>query len=125
MCEYNPETPLYQRTVQKPESLNVWGYIRAYAVGNLHVWKDTSNAEEYKTVLEQDMLLSRQCLSQGKTCIFQQDTYCLQHNRVASQETPGAELIYVRSKPFTSRKHLVHHKIRQRPRTVELDNSLF
>ncbi len=56
----------YQRSVQKPASLMVWGCISAYGMGSLHVLEGTMNAERYIKVLEQHMLPSRWCL-------FQQD----------------------------------------------------
>ncbi len=56
----------YQRSVQKPASLMVWGCISAYGMGSLHVLKGTMNAERYIMVLEQHMLPSR-----GN--VFQQD----------------------------------------------------
>ncbi len=56
----------YQRSVQKPASLMVWGCICAYAMGSLHVLEGTMNAERYIKVLEQHMLHSR-------WCVFQQD----------------------------------------------------
>ncbi len=56
----------YQRSVQKPASLIVWGCISAYGMGSLHVLEGTMNAERYIKVLEQHMLPSR-------WCVFQQD----------------------------------------------------
>ncbi len=56
----------YQRSVQKPTSLMVWGCISAYGMGSLHVLEGTTDAERYIKVLEQHMLPSRQRL-------FQQD----------------------------------------------------
>ncbi len=56
----------YQRSVQKPASLMVWGCIGAYGMGSLHVLEGTMNAEGYIKVLEQHMLPSR-------WCVFQQD----------------------------------------------------
>ncbi len=56
----------YQRSVQKPASLMVWGCISAYGMGSLHVLEGTMNAERYIKVLEQHMLPSR-------WCVFQQD----------------------------------------------------
>ncbi len=56
----------YQRSVQKPTTLMVWGCISAYGMGSLHVLEGTMNAERYIKVLEQHMLPSRQRL-------FQQD----------------------------------------------------
>ncbi len=49
----------YQRSVQKPASLMVWGCISAYVMDSLHVLKATMNAERYIKVLEQHMLPSR------------------------------------------------------------------
>ncbi len=76
----------YQRSVQKPPSLMVWGCITAYGVGNLHVLEGTMNAERYIKVLEQHMLPSR-------WRVFQQDNakphtaaittaYCSYYNRL-------------------------------------------
>ncbi len=50
----------YQHSVQKPESLMVWGCIRYL------VLEGTMNAERYIKVLEKHMLPSRRC-------VFQQD----------------------------------------------------
>lgn len=36
----------YQRSVQKPASLMVWGCMSACGMGSLHVWKGTINAEK-------------------------------------------------------------------------------
>uniref|UniRef100_A0A803JAZ8 Tc1-like transposase DDE domain-containing protein n=1 Tax=Xenopus tropicalis TaxID=8364 RepID=A0A803JAZ8_XENTR len=63
----------YQRSVQKPASLMVWGCMSACGMGSLHVWKGSINAEKYIQVLEQHMLPSRRHLFQGRPCIFQQD----------------------------------------------------
>ncbi len=49
----------YQRPVQKPASLLVWGCISADGMGSLHVLEGTMNAERYIKVLEQHMLPSR------------------------------------------------------------------
>ncbi len=49
----------YQRSVQEPASLMVWGCISAYSMGSLHVLEGTMNAERYIKVLEQHMLPSR------------------------------------------------------------------
>ncbi len=59
----------YQRSVQKPASLMVWGCMSACGMGSLHTWKGTINAERYIQVLEQHMLPSRRSLS-GKTLHF-------------------------------------------------------
>ncbi len=63
----------YQRSVQKPASLMVWGCISAYGMGSLHVLEGTMNAERYLKVLEQTMLPSRRRLFQGRPCVFQQE----------------------------------------------------
>ncbi len=63
----------YQRSVQKPASLMVWGCISAYGLGSLHVLEGTMNAERYIKVLEQHVLPPRWRLFQGRPCVFQQD----------------------------------------------------
>ncbi len=71
----------YQRSIQKPASLMVWGCISAYGMGSLHVLEGTMNAERYIKVLEQHMLPSRRR-------VFQQDnaktTYCSYYISTAS-----------------------------------------
>ncbi len=42
----------YQRSVQKPASLMVWGCISAYGLGSLHGLEGTMNAERYIKVSE-------------------------------------------------------------------------
>ncbi len=64
--EEGDHSACYQRSVQKPASMMVWGCISAYGMGRLHVLEGTMNAERYIKVLEQHMLPSRWCL-------FQQD----------------------------------------------------
>ncbi len=69
----------YQRSVQKPAPLMVWGCISAFGMGSLHVLGGTMNAERYIKVLGQYMLPSRLCL-------FQQDNAkprCSYHNSMA------------------------------------------
>jgi len=63
----------YQHSVQKPAFLMVWEYICAFGTVNVHIWKDTINAEWYIQVLEQHMLPSKQWLFQGSPCIFEQN----------------------------------------------------
>ncbi len=63
----------YQRSVQKPAYLMVWGCISAYGMGSLHVLEGTMNAERYIKVLEQHMLPSRRRLFLGRPFVFQQD----------------------------------------------------
>ncbi len=77
----------YQRSVQKPAFLMVWGSISAYGMGSLHVLEGTMNAERYIKVLEQHMLPSRWCVFQGRPCVFQQDNakpFCSYYNSMAS-----------------------------------------
>lgn len=57
----------YQRKVQPPASVMVWGCVSA---GNLHFCEGTINAEKYIQVLEQHMLPSKQRLFQGCPCLF-------------------------------------------------------
>ena len=63
----------YQRKVQKPASVMVWGCVSASGIGNLHICEGTINAERYIQVLEQHMLPSKQCLFQRCPCLFMQD----------------------------------------------------
>ncbi len=77
----------YQRSVQKPASLMVWGCISAYGMGSLHVLEGTMNAERYIKVLEQHMLPSRWRLFQGRLCVSAgqcKTTYCSYYNSMAS-----------------------------------------
>ncbi len=71
--EHKDNPSCYQRSVQKPASLMVWGCMSACGMGSLHIWKGTINAERYIQVLEQHMLPSRRRLFQGRPCIFQHD----------------------------------------------------
>ncbi len=64
----------YQRSVQKPASLMVWGCICAYGMGSLHVLEGTMNAERYIKVLEQHKISAGQCIT----------TYCSNYNSMAS-----------------------------------------
>ncbi len=77
----------YQHSVQKPESLMVWGCISVYGMGSLHVSEGTVKAERYEKVLKQHMLPSRQHLFQGKAlCISAgqcKTTYCSYYNSMA------------------------------------------
>ncbi len=70
----------YQRSVQKPASLMVWGCISVYGMGSLHVLEGTMNAERYINVLEQHILPSRWLSISGKAlCISAgqcKTTYC-------------------------------------------------
>ncbi len=105
----------YQRSVQKPASLMVWGCISAYGMGRLHVLEGTVKAERYIKVLEQHMLPSRWCLFQGRPCVFQQDnakphnsaikTAWLRSRRIEL----GAELACPQSRSLNYREHLAHY----------------
>ncbi len=104
----------YQRSVQKPASLMVWGCMSACGMGSLHIWKGTINAERYIQVLEQHMLQSRRRLFQGRPCIFQHDndrphtasitTSWLRRRRIQVLKWPAC------SPDFSPIKHLAHHK---------------
>ncbi len=78
----------YQRSVQKPASLMVWGCVSAYGMGSLHVLEGTMNAERYTKVLEQHMLFSRRHLFQGRPLCMSagkcKTTYCSYYNSMAS-----------------------------------------
>ncbi len=105
----------YQRSVQKPASLMVWGCMSACCMGSLHIWKGTINAERYIQVLEQHMFPSRRRLFQGRPCIFQHDnarphtasitTSWLRRRRIRVLKWPACS-----PRSFTYRKHLAHHK---------------
>ena len=88
--EERDQPACYQRSVQKPAFLMVWGCISAYRMGSLHIWKGTINAERYIQVLEQHLLPSRR-LFQGRPCVFQQDkakpTYCICYIIVIVEES--------------------------------------
>ena len=49
----------YQRKVQKPASVMVWGCVSAHGMGNLHICEGTINAERYIQAVEQHMLPSK------------------------------------------------------------------
>ncbi len=104
----------YQRSVQKPASLMVWGCMSACGMGSLHIWKGTINAERYIQVLEQHMLPSRRRLFQGRPCISNMAMpdhilHQLQHHGCV-EEGSGTEMASLQSRSFTHRKHLAHHK---------------
>ena len=63
----------YQRKVQKPASVMVWGCISAHGMGDLHICEGTIDAEAYVGILERHMLPSRRQLFPGTPCLFQQD----------------------------------------------------
>ncbi len=116
----------YQRSVQKPASLMVWGCMSACGMGSLHIWKGTINAERYIQVLEQHMLPSRRRLFQGRPCIFQHDN--------AKPHTASITTSWLRRRirglkwpacgpglsPIENIWRIIKRKMRQRrPKTVE------
>ncbi len=80
----------YQRSVQKPASLMVWGCISAYGMGSLHVLEGTMNAERYIKFLEQHMLPSRRH-------VFQQDNAKPHTAAITTAWHPGPELACLQS----------------------------
>uniref|UniRef100_A0A8C9REE1 Tc1-like transposase DDE domain-containing protein n=1 Tax=Scleropages formosus TaxID=113540 RepID=A0A8C9REE1_SCLFO len=117
----------YQRSVQKPASLMVWGCLSAYGTGSLHISKGTTNGERYIQVSEQHMRPSRQRLFQGRPCIFQQDnakphtasitTAWLRNRRVRVLNWPACSPDL---SPIEDIWHIMKRKMRQRrQRTVE------
>uniref|UniRef100_A0A8C1CAG7 Tc1-like transposase DDE domain-containing protein n=1 Tax=Cyprinus carpio carpio TaxID=630221 RepID=A0A8C1CAG7_CYPCA len=115
----------YQRSVQNPASLMVWGCMSACGMGSLHIWKGTINAERYIQVLEQHILPSRRRLFQGRPCIFQHDNA---RPHTASITTSWLRRIQVLKWPARSPDlspieniwRIIKRKMRQRrPKTVE------
>ncbi len=78
----------YQRSVQKPASLMVWGCISAYGMGSLHVLEGTMNAERYiKGFRATYAPLQTTSISGKAVCISAgqcKTTYCSYYNSMAS-----------------------------------------
>ncbi len=80
----------YQRSVQKPASLMVWGYMSVCGMGSLHIWKGTINADISKVYPSSRTTyapIQTSSLS-VKTLHFPtwqcQTTYCINYNIMAA-----------------------------------------
>ncbi len=86
----------YQRSVQKPASLMVWGCISAYGMGSLHVLEDTMNAERYSDV-------SRQHIFQGRPCGKKGTKFQHQNSRNSKSRCPDVFNL------FWKEEEMLHH----------------
>ncbi|KAK3520075.1 hypothetical protein QTP70_012469 [Hemibagrus guttatus] len=73
----------YQRSVQKPASLMVWGCMSACGMGSLHIWKGTINAESVPTFLESGPITSQS---------FRAALACLDSDTIGDVIEVGCEL---------------------------------
>ncbi len=91
----------YQRSVQKPASLMVWGCISAYNMDSLYVLEGPMNAERYIyiKVLEEHMLPSRRNLFQGRPCVFQQQDYAKPHTAAITTAWHRSRSVWVLNWP--------------------------
>ncbi len=113
----------YQRSVQNPASLMIWGCISAYGMGSLCVLKGTMNTEKYIKVLDQHMLPSRRRLFQGGSCVFQQDN-AKPHTAAITTAWLRSRRVRVLNWPACSPDllpiEIIKRKIRQRrPQTLQ------
>ncbi len=70
----------YQRSVQKPASLMVWGCMSACGMGSLHIWKGTINAERYIQCSHPDVVSFREDLAFSNMTMPDHIPHQLQHH---------------------------------------------
>ncbi len=96
-------------------------------MGSLHVLEGTMNAVRYIKFLEQHMLPSRQCIFQGRSCVFHQDN-AKPHTAAITTAWLHSRRVWVLNWPACSPDlppieniwHNIKRKIRYRqPRTLQ------